>query len=202
MALLRKRDRREDAPLAEDSGERGLQARLEAGPAGRALVSGLILLLLASIVVGNLPDSRLKAVASHGVDTVRDRLGIEQAWGVFAPDPRNATFDLRARIAFSDGTTRVWRVPGGNPFLATYRDYRWQKWSEAVRRDDREALWRPFAVWVARDAARDGRTPTEVVLVRRWYDLFPPGPGRSRGPWNEFVFLRLRVTPDVLRPVR
>ena len=34
-----------------------------------------------------------------------------------------------------------------------------------------------------------------VVLVRRWYDLLPPGPGPSRGPWQEHAFYTLKVTP-------
>jgi hypothetical protein len=185
-------------PGPVDPGARDLQARIESTAGGRAAISGVVLFLLVSFAVSNLPDSRLKEVGSHAVRRVRDALGLEQAWNVFAPDPRAATFDLRARIRFSDGSVRVWRVPGGDPFLSPYRTYHWQKWAEAVRLDARSALWRPFAEWVARTQAPGGKRPVEVVLVRRWYDLFPPGARRSRGAWNEYAFFTLPVTPEVL----
>jgi hypothetical protein len=48
---------------------------------------------------------------------------------------------------------------------------------------------------LTRKVTTEGRQPTEVFLVRRWYDILPPGPGPSRGPWQERAFYTLTVTP-------
>jgi hypothetical protein len=99
------------------------------------------------------------------------------------------------RLRDADGGGETLQLPRGNDVYGAYWDYRWWKWAEWIRQDAQEQLWKPAALWFARKAAVGGRQPIEVVLVRRWYDLFPPGPGPSRGPWQEHVFYTLSVTP-------
>ena len=38
-----------------------------------------------------------------------------------------------------------------------------------------------------------GREPVSVTLVRRWRGLLPPGPGPSRGEWQEYPFYTYEV---------
>jgi hypothetical protein len=177
---------------------RNLQEKIESDSVGRAAITGLIIFVLATLLASNLPDSAIQNWLSKLVQPVRNGVGLDQAWGVFAPDPRSTVYGFEGRIRYDDGTSDIWHWPKGDPFISEYRDYHWQKWSEQVRLDDDSFLWRPLAVWLARTHDRRGRHPTEVTLVRRWFDLNPPGVHPSRGKWNAFSFYTLQVAPAIL----
>ena len=176
-----------------------LQEGVEKDLIGRAVITGIIIFILAALVAANIPQtSYLQRKLNSIVRPVRDSVGLDQTWSVFAPEPRRETFALDAQIKYADGTAETWTVPTGDPLIAEYRTYHWQKWSEYARADDTPILWEPFAAWVARTHDSPTRHPVSVTLVRRWYDLYPPGSHPSRGPWNEYTYFSLDVTPAVL----
>jgi hypothetical protein len=172
--------------------------RFEASQIGRGVLTGALVFIIASLVAANMPASYIQHKLNTAVQPVRDGLGLDQDWSVFAPEPRRQTFALQARISYSDGTSQTWDVPTGDPYISEYRTYHWQKWSEYARADDQQQLWEPFAAWVARTHDSPARHPTEVTLVRSWYDLYPPGAHPSRSQWNEYAYFSLKVTPGVL----
>jgi hypothetical protein len=167
-----------------------LQERLEASEWGRAALSAFIGVTLATLLVIQLPNSHLRRQALRLADPYSNAIGIDQDWSVFAPDPRRIVIDLKARITYADGSTAVWHVPTSNDFVGSYWDYRWLKYMETVNRDVHQALWPDLAGWVARRHRGPGQ-PVRVELIRRWYDLLPPGPGPNRGPWNQYRFFSL-----------
>jgi hypothetical protein len=171
-----------------------VQQRLESTGAGRIAISVFVLFTVFSVVVWNLPTSEVKTKALKVVRPYITLTSLDQNWGVFSPDPRRISIDMVARVRSADGTEMTLRVPRGNYVYGAYWDYRWWKWVEWIRQDAQEQLWKPAALWFARKAASEGKRPTQVVLVRRWYDLLPPGPGPSRGPWHEFPFYTLTLT--------
>jgi hypothetical protein len=175
-----------------------LQEKVESNPYGRAFITGLIIFVLGTLFASNLSQSALQGWVSDLVQPVRNGLGLDQAWGVFSPDPRSTVYGLEARIRYDDGAAETWTWPKNDPFISEYRDYHWQKYSEQVRLDDQSALWRPFAEWIARTHDRSDRHPVEVTLVRRWFDLNPPGTSPSHGPWQEFEYFTLQVGPSLL----
>jgi hypothetical protein len=175
-----------------------LQEKLESGPIGRAVISGALLFILGALVAANIPPSYVQQKLNTVVRPVRDGVGLDQTWSVFAPEPRSQTFGLEARISYSDGSSEVWHVPTGDPFVAEYRTYHWQKWSEFARQDERPYLWGPFALWVARTHIYPDARPTSVTLVRTWIDLLPPGAGILQGPRHEYPYFTLQVTPEML----
>jgi len=176
-----------------------VQEKLEASPIGRAAITGLLVFILGSLIAANIQPSYLQRKLNTVVRPVRDGLGLDQTWSVFAPEPRSQTFGLEARIDYDDGTSETWHVPTGDPFIAEYRTYHWQKWSEWARGDDyMKILWQPFAEWIARTHNDASAHPTTVTLVRSWYDLNPPGTKPSRGPWHSVEYFTLRVTPAIL----
>jgi hypothetical protein len=175
-----------------------LQQKIESNQIGRAAISGLLVFVLGSLVAANIPTSYLQVKLNKIVQPVRDSVGLDQTWSVFAPEPRRQTFGLDARITYSDGTAETWTVPTGDPVIAEYRTYHWQKWSEYARADDSSLLWGPLAVWLARTHDNSVRHPVQISLIRRWYDLYPPGSHPSRGPWNQFTYYALQVTPAIL----
>jgi hypothetical protein len=177
---------------------RRLQERIENDQIGRAVITGLIIFILATLLASNLPDSPFQSWLDQLVSPVRDGVGLDQAWGVFAPDPRSTVYGLEANIRYDDGSTQVWTWHKGDPFISEYRDYHWQKWAEQARLDDQSDLWRPLAVWLARTHDSAHRHPTDITLVRLWTDLNPPGTHPTHGQWNRFVFFTLQVSPSVL----
>lgn len=175
--------RGEDQPV-------GLQARLERSRAGRVLISLLVVAIVAVVLVWNLPSSDLRNRLMPAVRPVADVTGLDQNWKVFAPNPRRITLALEAVVVYPDGEQVVWRPPDDvEPLFTPYRVYRWRKWVEHARSDDNRArLWLPTARWVAREHAEPGRFPEVVHLVRRWYDLTPPGRPAGEPSWNEFRY--------------
>jgi hypothetical protein len=172
-----------------------VQQRLESSTAGRIAISVFLLFTIFSLVVWNLPSSEIKQKSLKVVRPYITLTSLDQNWGVFSPDPRRISIDVFARVRSADGSETTIRVPRGNNVYGAYWDYRWRKWEEWIRQDSQNQLWEPAALWFARRAASEGLNPTQVVLVRRWYDLLPPGPGPSRGPWQEAPFYTLKLTP-------
>lgn len=162
-----------------------LQERLEASDVGRMLISAFLVFTLLGIVVWNLPGGVLQRRLLPVARPYFQSAGLDQGWGVFAPDPRNITNDFFARLQYPDGSETIWRYPLGNPVLAGYRTYRWQKWSEHVTLDV-PSLQAPAAHWVENTQIRNGQHPVVVTLVQRWADTPPPG---SNTPlqWQEKV---------------
>jgi hypothetical protein len=158
------------------------------------VVSAFIALVLAVVTLANLPDSTVQRSLLTVGQPYLNLLGLDQNWGVFAPQGRQFVMALEAEIRYRDGSTSIWRTPEGDPVFGAYWDYRWLKWAEYVataRELDDTAIWRPAALWVARNASRRGKRPTEVALVAREYDLAPPGKSPDRGPWRRTVLYRV-----------
>ena len=169
------------------------QAKLESAAGGRIALSVVIVAFLVVIVVGNLPgQSYLSQKATKATRPVSNVLGIDQNWGVFAPDPRRQAIDLEAQIEYRDGVSTTWHLPLAGSLVGGYHDYRWRKYLENVIQDSNEFLWEPTAMWIARHRSRRDVPVDHVTLVRRWYDLSPPGKGSTRAkPYNHYAFYTL-----------
>ena len=63
--------------------EPGRLGRFEASSAGRALLSVLLVAVVAGIVVVNLPDSKLRDTVSEVTEPLINVLGLNQNWNVF-----------------------------------------------------------------------------------------------------------------------
>lgn len=173
--------------------EGGVQQKLESSRVGRAAISVFIVVTIASVVVWNMPSSALKAEALAFTGPYVRAAGLNQNWGVFAPDPRRHTLQLLARVRYADGSEEVVSIPRGGRLVGGYWDYRWRKWAEWTSTDDHSDLWQPAAEWFARRARTQGRSPVSVTLVRRWRDLLPPGTGPSAGEWQEYAYYTYEV---------
>lgn len=141
------------------------------------------------MTVWNLPDSFVRNQLQPRIRPVVWAVGLDQNWGVFAPNPRAISIDLHAEVDLDNGEVVIWRPPTmSEPLVSPWRVYRWRKWMENVRADDNERLWEPAARFIANEIAETGRQPTQVRLVRRWYDI--PAPGRSVGTpkWEAYTF--------------
>lgn len=152
-----------------------LQARAESTTIGRLVISVLILATLLAVLVTNLPDSGLRRSLSRKTQPYLNAIGLDQNWGVFAPDPRRQVLGLEATITYRDGSSGTWAPPVRNDFIGAYSDYRWQKFMEnVVVQGGPGVLTEGTATWVARE--RRDRRPIRVALDKRYAELPPPGP--------------------------
>ena len=165
-----------------------MQERLESSAAGRLLISVFLLVTVLALVFWNLPPSELKRQGLRPLAPYVRATGLDQNWGVFAPDPRRQTVELLANIQYADGTRRRWRPPTGNALFGAYWDYRWRKWYEWTTSDAYRQLWDPAAAFIARQEREAGREPVRIELVRRTSDLSAPGYEPRSLPWREETF--------------
>lgn len=178
------------------------QERVEGAPVGRGVISAFVVVTIASLVVWNLPESQLQRDLAPTARAYVNTVGLDQNWGIFAPDPRREVLALEARLTYLGGRTETWHPPTSGNFVGAYREYRWRKWVEHARLDARSELWEPLARYVARHH-RHGDGLIAVTLVRRWYEVPPPGPGAGDRPAEqEFAFYSLTITPEMLEEMR
>lgn len=163
-----------------------MQARIESSAIGRGLISVGVAITVLAVLVVNMPDSELRTHLMTAAGPYLRATGLDQDWGVFAP-PRTVSVAVEARIDDADGSSTTVAVPDSTG-LGAYTDYRWGKYQERVRLDVNYRLWEPYARFLADRARAEGRSPVRVMLIRRWADTLPPGPGPERGPWQEFTF--------------
>lgn len=177
-----------------------LQEQVESNGLGRAIISGIILFVLIVMLGANLPTSSpIKDQIERIVQPARNLVGLDQYWGVFAPDPRMESWGIRAEITYDDGAVGRWSTPQGDAFIGAYRFYRWNKYAEQIFLEDRRHIWPDLAIWLVRIHDRPDRHPVRIVLIRRWQALNPPGSEVTHGAWQEKTFYILPVTPQVLR---
>ena len=158
---------------------------------GRLCITLGVVVAATWIVGPNLPDGPFRERVEP-IWAPATEIGLVQDWGVFSPDPRDQSLDVRALIDFSDGTGTTWDVPDFDPALGALRQYRWNKWQERIRLDSSSASWDRTARWIAGriEVEAGARDVVRVTLVRRWIDHEPLGSGD--GPldsgWNEYAF--------------
>jgi hypothetical protein len=162
--------------------------RFEQSRAGRVVLTLVMAVLVAAVLVWNLPAGRPREELRPAAARVVLPLGLDQDWALFAPDPRGFSVGVYARIVYADGDERRWVPPHNGHLLSPYRTYRWQKYVERLRADDYASLWEPTARWVAEQA---GPGVTRVVLVRTFRDAVVPGTGEPRRPVSEYAFYTL-----------
>jgi len=170
-----------------------LAERLEATGAGQVVLSIFVVLVLLAQISTHLPDSAIEDALSAPANQVIRVVAMEQAWGVFAPDPRSTSLKLEARVTFEDGTTTTWEVPDGPRIGANLRYYRWRKCLERIRSDSFSGLWRATAEWVAAEHSGGPSPVATVELVRFFRQNSISGP---QPPYEQFTFFTLEVEPE------
>ena len=156
-----------------------------------AIGAFVVLIVLAELGV-HLPSSALEREVAPTANRVIRLLAAEQAWGVFAPDPRGTSLKIEGRVTFADGTRAVWHLPSGSIVGENLRYYRWRKWLERVRSDQYDDIWDPSARWIASQYDDRDSPVVRVELVRLFRENSIPGP---QPPYDEYTYYTLELGP-------
>ncbi|HSV66645.1 MAG TPA: hypothetical protein VLJ59_12150 [Mycobacteriales bacterium] len=152
---------------------------------GQGLISALILIILITGVVWNLPDSAVKRQVSPVITPIGFAIGVGQSWGVFAPNPPRQQEYVDVVVTLREGREAVWTIPHGDPVFGYYVAERWHKLKEYVVRT--QPVRRPFARWVTGLLAGPDGGATRVRIVLRTELL--PAPGSTAAATTETTIL-------------
>jgi hypothetical protein len=147
------------------------------------VVGAFVLAVVVCLVAYALPDTPVTRPLGRPVASLFGVTGLEQGWGLFAPNPRRQQIGLSARVEFADGSATVWHLPRGDDALDAARAYRWRKWMEHVVAAPDEELSRRTARYLARTLASAARRPVRVTVTRRWTAM-PDFGITARRPWT------------------
>jgi hypothetical protein len=185
---------RRTVPVRRASAYNEVMQRLESTRVGQLLISVFVLITVGSMVVWNLPASKLQREGLRLAGPYVRATGLDQNWAVFAPNPYRGSFELRARLTFADGTQTEWDPPAGGAAIGAYWDFRWGKWVEwTIDRRHRD-LCPGTAAYAAAHGAPGDATPVQVDVIARRRPNPPPGADTGAGGWQETVVCATRIT--------
>ena len=187
------------AELVSTPGGTSLQQRFERSRVGRVVISLFVLATLITVLTANLPASHLQTVLQRFDHPYLNAADFQQDWGVFAPDPRQQTVEVLARVTFADGSQQTWQIPARNPVVGEYIDYRWRKWEEWVVSPSYPFLYKPGAVYAARRLATPDRRPVRVQLIDLSHQITVPGQTAFQTKPTEHTFYTTSITPAMLQ---
>ncbi|MBV9266968.1 MAG: hypothetical protein JO061_12435 [Acidobacteriaceae bacterium] len=130
--------------------------------------------------------------------------GLFQAWNMFAPDPMRLNGYVEAEVTMQDGEKITWKAPRIEKLgiVQKYFRERYRKFmNEHLRMDAESLLWPDAAKHIARLYATDkSNPPINIVLIRYWSEVQPPGPHGefSATPWTHFAYFSYDVKPEDL----
>ena len=165
--------------------------RFERSAGGQVVISILVVLVLLTEVATHLPSgSAVHQAVSKPANQLIRILAAEQAWGVFAPNPRSSSLAIEATVTFADGSTARWELPQGSAVGANLRYYRWRKWLERARSDSHRSLWEPTARWIASLYDDEVSPVVRVALIRRFHKNAING---EQPPWESLTYYTLEL---------
>ena len=163
-----------------------LQQKLEETPAGQGAITALIILILLIGVVCVLPDSDIKRTITPYLWPVTQVSGLDQQWGMYAPNPYSQYETVEVHVIMADGSDRVWTRPNGDALLGSFSWAHWRKWNREVVRTP--AIQGGFVHWVIRQLTKPGERATRAYLVLRTEPMPAPGTDRQTAPTEQILY--------------
>jgi hypothetical protein len=191
-----------------DDKEQGLRARLgrlatvqqrfEASSAGKAVISGLVLVVVLVGVVWNLPDAPIKRLLQPVVKPIAVPTGLDQGWAMYAPNPSRRIDTVEVQVTMANGENRVWTMQPGARGIS---EFGWDRWMVMRYSAVLDANVRPeLARWVARQVTGPGERAVAVSMVLSTETLQAPdepaGEGATRAPATKVLYQENLVAPQ------
>lgn len=150
----------------------------------RILISAFLVVHFVAVILINLPASALRAATIMPVAHYLVPIGLDQAWGMFAPNPVQHTNNLEALSIDNNGIQRVFVFPRMDDFSLwkAIPRVRHSKYASNAAGENNKAI-REYAV---RHALRQLKLPADAfpVTVHLYYQVTetPPLGGPPRDP--------------------
>jgi hypothetical protein len=138
-------------------------------------ISALIVAVILIGVVSNMPASAIKQMVAPTLTPIAVGTGLDQFWGMYAPDPPSRLENLEVHVTMADGSDRVWTLPAAqyDRVVGVAASHRWRKLKESLLS---ELQIRPqFAHWVVHELTLPAERVNRVYLLLRTQALPPPG---------------------------
>lgn len=151
-------------------------------------LNALIAVLLAAVVVDALPQSPL--ALRMAIRPVLVSLGLEQGpWMLFAPDPGDTLYQMRAEITYRDGQRAEWSVPAWRheSWPQIWWKSRRRQWLRRLCMQEAAPAWQAWARHLARSLRpdlSDAERGAEVRLIFQEASI-PPASSRPWTSWRE-----------------
>jgi hypothetical protein len=156
-----------------------LQQRFEASAVGKAVISGVILVIIAVGVAWNLPDSPIKNLLTPVAKPLAVPTGLDQGWAMYAPNPSTRIDTIEVQVTMADGANRIWTM---QPGAAGISDFGWDRWMVMRYSAVLDANVRPdLARWVAREVTGPGERAVAVTMTLRTETLQAPDEPAQNG---------------------
>lgn len=98
----------------------------------RRLIVGCCTLLVAALLLWNLPVPGLRRTVRAELGGPYVLLQLDQGWALFAPDASQSSVFVHLEVVRLDGRVDRIDFPSGEPWIGTYRAYRWSSYEEAL----------------------------------------------------------------------
>jgi hypothetical protein len=165
----------------------GLQQRFEESRAGKAVISGLLVVALLVCVAWNLPESPIKRVLQPVLAPVAVPTGLDHGWAMYA-EPTKRADSIEVHVKMADGQTKVWTTQPGQPGIGW-----WDRWLALRYSAMLDPNLRPqFARWVAREVTGADERAVAVEMILRTETLQSPaeegGTGKRRPGATKIIY--------------
>lgn len=141
---------------------------------GEIAVSALVGVMVLVAIMGSIPNSAIKRTAAPVLTPIARASGLDQSWGVFAPNPPRIITELEVHVVMPNGDDRVWRLDADR----SLPEYRWRKLKEAVIKH--KSLRRGFALWVVDHVTGENERAAHVLIIMQTESLPLPGQGEPK----------------------
>jgi hypothetical protein len=161
------------------------QQRFEASATGKAVISGVVAVILFLNLVWNLPQGSAISDDFHELaDPAAVALGLDQWWGMFAV-PESRVVSVEVDVKMANGETRIWRMQPGAPGVGW-----WSRWTGLRNQVVKNQVVRPqLAHWVVDQVTKPGERAAEVVVLLRSENLSKPGqPAAGKSPASKVLY--------------
>ncbi|WP_156662612.1 hypothetical protein [Mycobacterium sp. 1274761.0] len=135
--------------------------------------SAMIVVILAVVVLFNLPASAITRAMAPVVNSIALPLGLDQNWALFAPRPPTRQDNVEVHVWMASGATRTWTLPKADPVFGVPAAHRWRKLKETLVTTPN--LRPDFVHWAVRSLTPAGDRPVYVEMVLRTVGMPPPG---------------------------
>lgn len=134
------------------------------------------------------------------IDGYIQRLGLWQAWDMFAPDPASVDYWMDAEAVFKDGSTMIYAYPRikNLPIPLKMVKERYRKFLERTHIESSSRYWPRIAQRLALEIFRQTDKVPRLVRLRRHFRFILPPTEKTPDGYQMYMFYEHQVDADTV----